>query len=201
STPEISSKANPQSKCPSEFLLNPGWHPVASQDPFGQSKHPTLNIPSGSQVHVGNEKQVDGRQQKRPLKYFTWSGMLEANPGLTLHQSDEIYASSPLVHKKKVTGCHHPDASKPRTGHAGSSREKIVDDEDQNMSPTQSERNYEPRRDNFKVHEQATQSNSELTHLQIPLSQSILDPSKMRQQRNKAHQAHNVAKRASQKEQ
>ncbi|MBW0545022.1 hypothetical protein O181_084737 [Austropuccinia psidii MF-1] len=60
STPEISSKANPQSKFPCEFLPNPGRNPVAFQDPSGQSKQPTLNIPSGSQVHVGNEKQVDG---------------------------------------------------------------------------------------------------------------------------------------------
>ncbi|MBW0521979.1 hypothetical protein O181_061694 [Austropuccinia psidii MF-1] len=35
STPHVSSKANPQSKFPYEFLLNPGWNPVASQDPFG----------------------------------------------------------------------------------------------------------------------------------------------------------------------
>ncbi|MBW0588763.1 hypothetical protein O181_128478 [Austropuccinia psidii MF-1] len=60
STPEISSKANPQSKFPHEFLLNPVQNPVASQDPFGQSKQPTLNIPSESQVHVGNEKRFDG---------------------------------------------------------------------------------------------------------------------------------------------
>ncbi|MBW0506475.1 hypothetical protein O181_046190 [Austropuccinia psidii MF-1] len=45
STPEISSKANPQSKFPHEFLLNPVWNTVSSQDPFGQSKQPTLNIP------------------------------------------------------------------------------------------------------------------------------------------------------------
>ncbi|MBW0516853.1 hypothetical protein O181_056568 [Austropuccinia psidii MF-1] len=30
STPEISSKANPQSKFPHDFLLNPGQNPVAS---------------------------------------------------------------------------------------------------------------------------------------------------------------------------
>ncbi|MBW0578264.1 hypothetical protein O181_117979, partial [Austropuccinia psidii MF-1] len=69
------------------FLLNPGWNPVAFQDPFGQSKQPTLNIISGSQVHVGNEKRVDGRQQKRPLENVTWSGLSERNPGLTLHQN------------------------------------------------------------------------------------------------------------------
>ncbi|MBW0497758.1 hypothetical protein O181_037473 [Austropuccinia psidii MF-1] len=34
STPEISSKANPHSKLPHEFLLNPGWNPVTSQEPF-----------------------------------------------------------------------------------------------------------------------------------------------------------------------
>ncbi|MBW0489869.1 hypothetical protein O181_029584 [Austropuccinia psidii MF-1] len=86
STPQISSKSNPQAKFPHEFLLNPGQNPVASQDPFGRSKQPTLNIPSGSQAHVGNEKRVDGRQQKRPLENFSWSGLLEGNPGLMLHQ-------------------------------------------------------------------------------------------------------------------
>ncbi|MBW0551317.1 hypothetical protein O181_091032 [Austropuccinia psidii MF-1] len=69
------------------------------------------------------------------------------------------------------------------------------------MSPTQSEINDEPRRDNLMAHEKGTQSNSEFTHPQMPLSQSMLDQSKMRQQRNKAHKAHNVAKRASQKQQ
>ncbi|MBW0469977.1 hypothetical protein O181_009692 [Austropuccinia psidii MF-1] len=114
---------------------------------------------------------------------------------------DEIYESSPLVHKEKVIGHHHPYASKPRTGHASSSREEIVDDEDENMSPAQSETNYEPRRENFMAHEQGTQSNSGFTHPQMPLSQSMLDQSKMRQQRNQACKAHNVAKHASQKEQ
>ncbi|MBW0465133.1 hypothetical protein O181_004848 [Austropuccinia psidii MF-1] len=125
SIPKISSKANP-----GDFLLNPGWNPVASQEPFGKSKQPTLNIPSGSHVHVGLEKLVHG---------------------------DDLNASSPLVHKEKVTGHHHPYASKPRTGHASSSREKIVDDGDEKMSPTQSEKNDEPRRNNFMVHEQGTQ--------------------------------------------
>ncbi|MBW0592768.1 hypothetical protein O181_132483 [Austropuccinia psidii MF-1] len=97
---------------------------------------------------------------------------------------DELYASSPLFHKEKVNGRHHPYASKPRMGHACSSREKIVDDEDENMSPAQNERNDEPRRDNFMAHEQGTQSNSEFTYPQMPLSRT-----------------HNVAKRASQKEQ
>ncbi|MBW0501585.1 hypothetical protein O181_041300 [Austropuccinia psidii MF-1] len=63
STPEISSKDNPQ-----DFLLNPGWNPVASQEPFGQSKQPTLNIPSASQAHVGHEKLVDGGQKKEKWK-------------------------------------------------------------------------------------------------------------------------------------
>ncbi|MBW0564722.1 hypothetical protein O181_104437, partial [Austropuccinia psidii MF-1] len=176
-TPQISSDANPQSKFPCELLLNPGWNPVTSQDTFGRSKQTTLNIPSGSQVRVGTEKRVDGGRQKRPLENVTWSGLSEGNPGLTLHQSDEIYASSPLVHKEKVTGLHHPYASKPRTGHASSSREKIVDDEDENMSPTQSERNDEPRRDHFTAHEQGTQSNSEFTHPQMGLAQSMLEQS------------------------
>ncbi|MBW0532795.1 hypothetical protein O181_072510 [Austropuccinia psidii MF-1] len=201
SAPEISSKANPQSKFPHEFLLNPGQNPVASQDPFGRSKQSTLNIPSGSQVHVGNEKGVDGGQRKRPLENVTQSGLLEGNPALLLHQGDELYASSPLVHKEKVTGCYHPFASKPRTGHASSSREIIVDDEDENMSPTQSEINDKPRRDNFTAHEQGTQSNSEFIHPQMPLAHSMLNQSKRRQRRKEACKAHNVAKCASQKEQ
>ncbi|MBW0512826.1 hypothetical protein O181_052541 [Austropuccinia psidii MF-1] len=195
STPEISSKANPH-----DFLLNPGWNQVGSQEPFGQSKQPTLNIPSASQVHVGGEKWFYGWQQKRPLENVTWSGLSEAILGLMLHQSDELYASSPLFHKEKVTGRHQPYASKPRTAHASSSREKIVDDEDENMSPNQSETNDEPRRENFMVHEERTQSNSKFTHPQMRLSQSMLEQSKIRQKRNQAHKAHNVAKCASQKE-
>ncbi|MBW0579425.1 hypothetical protein O181_119140 [Austropuccinia psidii MF-1] len=114
---------------------------------------------------------------------------------------DELYASSPLVHKEKVTGRHHPYASKPRTSHPSSSREKMVDDEDENMSPTQMETNEEPRSDNFTAHEHGTQSNNEFTHPQMPLAQSMLEQSEGRQQRNQARKAHNVAKRASQKEQ
>ncbi|MBW0514971.1 hypothetical protein O181_054686 [Austropuccinia psidii MF-1] len=59
STPEISSKANPQSKFSRDFLLNPGQNLVASQEPFRQSKKPKLIIPSGFQAHVGHEKRVD----------------------------------------------------------------------------------------------------------------------------------------------
>ncbi|MBW0549514.1 hypothetical protein O181_089229 [Austropuccinia psidii MF-1] len=114
---------------------------------------------------------------------------------------DELYASSPLVHKEKVSGLHHPYASKPRTAHASSSRQKIVYDEDENISPTQMEPNDQPRRDNFTVHEHGTKSNSEFTHPQMGLSQSMLEQSEVRQQRNQAHKSHNVAKRASQKEQ
>ncbi|MBW0578588.1 hypothetical protein O181_118303, partial [Austropuccinia psidii MF-1] len=174
-------------KIPREFLLNPGRNRVTSEDPFGQSKQPTLNIPSGSQAHVGDERHLDGGKQKRPLQNVTWSGLSEGNPGLMLHQNlapnrksvrsqepiedrDELYASSPLVHKEKVTGHHHPSAFKPRIAQASSSREKIVDDEDENMSPTQLETNDKPRRDNFTAHEHGTQSNSEFTHPQMPLA-------------------------------
>ncbi|MBW0537228.1 hypothetical protein O181_076943 [Austropuccinia psidii MF-1] len=94
---------------------------------------------------------------------------------------DELYSYAPLVHKENVTGHHHPYASKPRMSHASSSREKIVDDEDENMSPTQIETNDEPRRDDFMAHEQGTQSNSEFTRPQMHLAQSMLDQSKMRQ--------------------
>ncbi|MBW0479471.1 hypothetical protein O181_019186 [Austropuccinia psidii MF-1] len=103
--------------------------------------------------------------------------------------------------KKKVTGHHYPYVSKPITGHSSSSREEIVDDEYENMSPTQSEANDEPRMDNFTAHYQGTQSNSELTNPQMPLAQSMLDQSKMRKKRKQNHKAHNVAKRAIQKEQ
>ncbi|MBW0476641.1 hypothetical protein O181_016356 [Austropuccinia psidii MF-1] len=71
---------------------------------------------------------------------------------------DELYAAFPLVHKEEVTGHHHLYASKPRTAHASSSREKIVDDEDENMSPNHSEINDEPRRDHLTAHEEGTQS-------------------------------------------
>ncbi|MBW0545281.1 hypothetical protein O181_084996, partial [Austropuccinia psidii MF-1] len=69
--PEISSKANPQPKFAKDFLLHPCQNPVASQEPFGQSKQPTLKILIGSQLHVGHEKQVDGGWQKGPLENVT----------------------------------------------------------------------------------------------------------------------------------
>ncbi|MBW0563700.1 hypothetical protein O181_103415 [Austropuccinia psidii MF-1] len=105
---------------------------------------------------------------------------------------DELYASFPLVYKEKVT--------KPRTADSSSSSEKIVDHEDENMSPNHSETNDEPSQDDFMAHEEGTQSNSEFTHPQMPLTQSMLKKSKIRHQRNQAHKSHNVAKRASQKE-
>ncbi|MBW0577634.1 hypothetical protein O181_117349 [Austropuccinia psidii MF-1] len=121
STPEISSKANPQSKVPSGFLFNP----MDSNKPFGKGKQPFLNIPSGSRPHVGHKKGVD------------------------FH---ELHAPLPLVYRKKVTRHHHSYATKPRTSHASSSREKIKDDEDENMSPAQSETKGERRRENFMAH-------------------------------------------------
>ncbi|MBW0467421.1 hypothetical protein O181_007136 [Austropuccinia psidii MF-1] len=198
---KISSKANPQSKFPWDLLLSPGWNLMVSQEPFGQSEQPNLNISTGSQAHVGHEKQAYGGKQKRPMEDVTQSGLLERNTGLTLYQSDEHYTSSPLVHKEKVTGHHHPYASKPRTPQASSLREEIVDDEDENMSPNHSEKNDEPTRENFMVHEEGTQSNSEFTHPQMPISQSMLGKYKIRKQRNQACKAHNVSKCANQKEQ
>ncbi|MBW0554227.1 hypothetical protein O181_093942 [Austropuccinia psidii MF-1] len=114
---------------------------------------------------------------------------------------DELYASWPPVHKEKVTGHHHPYASKQRAAHESSSREIIVDDEDENMSPTQSERNDEPRWVHFTAHEHGTQSHSEFNYPQLGLAQSTLEQSKVRQQRNEARKAHNVEKCESQKEQ
>ncbi|MBW0488188.1 hypothetical protein O181_027903 [Austropuccinia psidii MF-1] len=75
-------------------------------------------------------------------------------------------------------------------GHASSSRERILDDEYENMSPTQCKTNGEPRRDNFMVHEEGTGSNSEFTHPKMPLSQTMLNKYDMRKQRNKAHKSH-----------
>ncbi|MBW0538741.1 hypothetical protein O181_078456 [Austropuccinia psidii MF-1] len=69
------------------------------------------------------------------------------------------------------------------------------------MSPNHSEANDEPRKDKFMVHEEGTHSNSESTHPQMPLSLSMLEQSKVRQQRNQAFKAHNRGKCASQKEQ
>ncbi|MBW0528341.1 hypothetical protein O181_068056 [Austropuccinia psidii MF-1] len=69
------------------------------------------------------------------------------------------------------------------------------------MSPNDSETNDEPRRDNFMAHDEGTQSNSEFTHPQMPLAQSMLEQSEIRKQRNQACKAHNVAKCAIQKEQ
>ncbi|MBW0574008.1 hypothetical protein O181_113723 [Austropuccinia psidii MF-1] len=93
------------------------------------------------QVHVRYDKRVDGEQQKQPLENVTCSGLSKWNAGLTLHQNmapkgekvqyqeqiqdcDERHSSLPLVHREKVTGCHHQYASNPRIGHASSSREK-----------------------------------------------------------------------------
>ncbi|MBW0496531.1 hypothetical protein O181_036246 [Austropuccinia psidii MF-1] len=114
---------------------------------------------------------------------------------------DELYASLPLVHEEKFTGHHHKYASKTRTAYASSSREKIEDDEDENMSPNHSETNVEPRRDNFMAHEEGTQSNGEFTQPQMPLIQSMLEQSEIRQKRNQACKSHNLAKCARQKEQ
>ncbi|MBW0495983.1 hypothetical protein O181_035698 [Austropuccinia psidii MF-1] len=69
------------------------------------------------------------------------------------------------------------------------------------MSPTPIETNGEQKRDDFTMHEEGTQAHSEFTHPQIPISQSMLNQSEMRQKRNQAHKAHNVAKGVSQKEQ
>ncbi|MBW0493728.1 hypothetical protein O181_033443 [Austropuccinia psidii MF-1] len=94
---------------------------------------------------------------------------------------DELYASSPLVHKENFT--------------------RHLDDEDEEFSPTQSETNGEPRRDNFMAHEEGTWSNSEFTHHQMPLAQSMLNHSKMKKKRKHTFKAHNVAKHAIQKQQ
>ncbi|MBW0577765.1 hypothetical protein O181_117480, partial [Austropuccinia psidii MF-1] len=132
STAEISSKAQSESKFPHDFLLNPYWNPVESQKPLGTSKQPLINVSSGSQAHI-------------------W--LIKAR------QSDLRSQFKIVIHKEKVTGRHNPYASKPRRGHASSSREKIADDEDENMSLAQSETNDEPRRENFTAHEEGTQSN------------------------------------------
>ncbi|MBW0551570.1 hypothetical protein O181_091285 [Austropuccinia psidii MF-1] len=60
---------------------------MASQEPFGKSKQPTLKIPTGSQLYVEHEKQVDGGWKKRPSENVTQSGLLEGNLGLKLNQS------------------------------------------------------------------------------------------------------------------
>ncbi|MBW0477420.1 hypothetical protein O181_017135 [Austropuccinia psidii MF-1] len=84
--------------------------------------------------------------------------------------------------------------------HSSSSRETIVDDEGENMSPTQCEENREPKRDDFIPHEEGTCKKSEFNHPQIPIAQNMIDQSKMRQKRNQACKAINVAKCVIQKE-
>ncbi|MBW0515816.1 hypothetical protein O181_055531 [Austropuccinia psidii MF-1] len=90
-----------------------------------------------------------------------------------------LYAYLLLLHKEIATGHHHKDASKQRMGHASLSRETIVHYEDEEMSPTPSETNGEPRRDNFMAHGEGTWGNSGFTHPQMLISQSMLDQSKM----------------------
>ncbi|MBW0521781.1 hypothetical protein O181_061496 [Austropuccinia psidii MF-1] len=102
---------------------------------------------------------------------------------------------------EKATGCHHLYSSYPRKGNASLSREKTVNAEDENMSPTQRKTNGEPSRDEFMKHEEDTWSNSELNHSQMPLTHSFLHQYEMRQRRNQAHKVHNVAKPVSQVEQ
>ncbi|MBW0479683.1 hypothetical protein O181_019398 [Austropuccinia psidii MF-1] len=69
------------------------------------------------------------------------------------------------------------------------------------MSLNLSETNCEPRRVNLMAHEEGTWENSEFNNPQIPLAQSMVEESKMREQRNQACKAYNVAKCARQKEQ
>ncbi|MBW0469226.1 hypothetical protein O181_008941 [Austropuccinia psidii MF-1] len=69
------------------------------------------------------------------------------------------------------------------------------------MSPNHSETNDDPRRDDFMAHEEGTQSNSESTHPPMPIAQSMLEQSEVRQQTNQAQKTHNVEKSASQKQQ
>ncbi|MBW0484664.1 hypothetical protein O181_024379 [Austropuccinia psidii MF-1] len=100
STPEISSKANPQSKFPSDFLLNPGLNPVVSQDPFEKSEHPTLNIPSGSQVHVGCEKievKLTSSENKANIKHMSHSG-LTPNPVTSTNIGSPVPSTEILHH-------------------------------------------------------------------------------------------------------
>ncbi|MBW0463861.1 hypothetical protein O181_003576 [Austropuccinia psidii MF-1] len=188
STPQISSRANPQSKLPHNFLLNLGQNPVVSQEAFEQSKQPNLNIPSGSQVHVGHEK----------LDMAPKGNTVQSQE--SIEDCDELYASSPMVHKENVTGHHHPYAFKPRKAHSSSLREEIVDDEYEKVSPNNIKTNDEPSRDYFTFHEEGTQSNSEFTHPQMTITQSMLEQSKTRKQRNQDFKAHNVAKNEIQKE-
>ncbi|MBW0478806.1 hypothetical protein O181_018521 [Austropuccinia psidii MF-1] len=86
-TPEITPMANPQSKYPRDLLLNPGWIPVESQEPFGETKEPSCNISSGSQAQVGHENPVDRGRQKITLENVPLSGLSKGNPGLPLNQN------------------------------------------------------------------------------------------------------------------
>ncbi|MBW0474007.1 hypothetical protein O181_013722 [Austropuccinia psidii MF-1] len=124
STPEISSKANPQTKFPHDFLHNPGWNPMESQEPFGKSKKPSLNVPSGSQGHVGHEKQVDDMVPK----------------GKTVRSQE------PIEDCEKIHWLSSSISLQTKNGSCQFIKKTVVNDEDENMSPTQSETNYKPTR-------------------------------------------------------
>ncbi|MBW0528245.1 hypothetical protein O181_067960 [Austropuccinia psidii MF-1] len=188
------------------FNIDVGIQLLKRQE-LGQSQiFPSLPFPQIPLIHKcmclrGQEAHLKSDQRLIPNKNFhvNSSSILV---GIQFRLRNPLGKKSlPLVYKEKFTGLHYPYACKPRTAHASSSSKRIVDDEDDNMSPNHSETNDEPRRDNFMAHEEGTQSNSEFTHPQMPLSQSMLEQSKIRQQRNQASKAHKVVKHASQKEQ
>ncbi|MBW0496353.1 hypothetical protein O181_036068 [Austropuccinia psidii MF-1] len=113
----------------------------------------------------------------------------------------EVYTSSPIFHKERVTGNHHLYAFNPKMGHSCTLRVHLVNDEDENMSPTQSETKGKPRREDLMVHEKGTKRNSEFTHPQMALAHSLLEQSEIRQKRNKSCKSLNVEKGSSQKDQ
>ncbi|MBW0563185.1 hypothetical protein O181_102900 [Austropuccinia psidii MF-1] len=139
STPETSQRLIPNKTFPHDFLLNLVRIQLCPRIPLDQVNSQPSIFHQDLRFMWG----MKSGQQRIPLENVTWSGLLEGNPGLTLNQ-------------KKVTGNHNPYASKPRTAHASSSRDNMVDDEDENISPNQSETNDDPRRDNFMAPEEGT---------------------------------------------
>ncbi|MBW0572691.1 hypothetical protein O181_112406, partial [Austropuccinia psidii MF-1] len=101
---------------------------------LGQSQiFPSLQFPPIPLIH----KLMCIRAQKAHLKSDQ-----TLIPNQNFHVSSSLIPvgiqSQPTIPlDEKLTGRHHPYASKPRTAHASSSREKMVDDEDENMSPNQ----------------------------------------------------------------
>ncbi|MBW0505679.1 hypothetical protein O181_045394 [Austropuccinia psidii MF-1] len=74
STPEISSKTNPQSKFPCDFFLNAGGNPVASRNPLGKvNSQPSMFHQDLRFMWVMKRGLMGGNKKKIGKCYLEWS--------------------------------------------------------------------------------------------------------------------------------